>query len=132
MKKRHIVWISISILVCITLIYLANLMYRLRPGDRGLKNFQGYTVSGPFMVCEIEPWETVSILGVDLATLRLLKPPLGGCNNRWQEMKKMRRKGDVLYFFRSPPDTWQSLCGREGYVLIRDEEVVFTLITTIN
>jgi hypothetical protein len=42
------------------------------------------------------------------------------------------REGDELYFFRSEARSWSDLSGTEGYVLIREDRIVDTVITGEN
>lgn len=39
---------------------------------------------------------------------------------------------DELWYFRSPEETWNHLCGREGYVILRDGEVVAIEVSEMN
>ena len=42
----------------------------------------------------------------------------------WLRVKKQMRPGDTLWYYKSPPETWAGLYGREGYLLVRDCRVV--------
>lgn len=44
---------------------------------------------------------------------------------------KSMKPGDEIWFFSSPPELWQSLCGRSGYVLVREGEVIDSFTTVI-
>jgi hypothetical protein len=39
---------------------------------------------------------------------------------------------DEVWRFHSPPETWANLCGRAGYVVIRDGQIIRTLTTMRN
>ena len=41
-------------------------------------------------------------------------------------------ENDELWKFSSPPDSWQLLCGRSGYALVRNGVVIDTFITKIS
>ncbi len=45
-------------------------------------------------------------------------------NISWQDFKKTIRKGDELWLFRSEPITWNQNNGKEGYCIVRNNEIV--------
>lgn len=60
---------------------------------------------------------TVSIEGQEITR------PFGFINDKWEELKQQYRNGDCIFHYR---DYCGTLCGSEGYVLIRDgEEISF-------
>jgi len=46
--------------------------------------------------------------------------------------KREHRERDELYFFKSDLRSWSNLNGREGYVLIRKNELIDLIVTVIN
>jgi hypothetical protein len=42
------------------------------------------------------------------------------------------KRGDELYFYRTDPQSWSELRGQQGYVAIRGNEVIDTLVTLVN
>ncbi len=58
--------------------------------------------------------------------------PFGFTNERWEELKRRYEKGDCLFHYRTSPETWKALYGSEGYLLIRDGEVIYSIHTEIN
>ena len=48
---------------------------------------------------------------------------------RWLKMKQQIRKSDELWWFTTPPKTWESLCGRAGIALVREGEIVHSIVT---
>lgn len=42
------------------------------------------------------------------------------------------KDGDKIYFFNSPPKTWEKLMGRQGYMIFRSDTCIATLITGMN
>jgi len=50
----------------------------------------------------------------------------------WDEFASQYREGDELYEYRSSDRSWAELCGRRGYVLIRENQVVGKYVTHIN
>lgn len=53
-------------------------------------------------------------------------------SKQWQLIKKKMQPGDQLYKFRSPPETWANMAGRAGIALVRDGNVIDTLVTALN
>ena len=47
----------------------------------------------------------------------------------WQKLKSQARAEDELWAFRNPPSTWRKLGKRMGYALVRDGEVIQSIIT---
>ena len=47
-------------------------------------------------------------------------------------IKERIEQGEELWFFRSEDDSWQSLSGREGYAVLKDEKPVLSFITAMN
>jgi len=61
-----------------------------------------------------------------------LPQPFGWLKMTWHKMIKQMQDGDELWEFNSPPKTWENLCGRKGYAILRKGEVVDSLITLMN
>jgi hypothetical protein len=51
---------------------------------------------------------------------------------RWKPFVALMLPGDELWRFRSPAQTWANLAGRAGYAIVRDDEIVHSLITLLN
>jgi hypothetical protein len=58
--------------------------------------------------------------------------PFGFGNDQWLRLKEQIQPGDVFYFFSSPKEAWRNLAGRAGYMLVRGDEIVDTLVTIMN
>ena len=58
--------------------------------------------------------------------------PFGYLNDKWVYLKSLMLTNDEIWDFESPPDHWDSLCGRSGVALVRNDKVVFTIITSMN
>jgi len=52
--------------------------------------------------------------------------------NQWKSFKAQHKDGDTIRMFSSPQDYWDSLCGIAGYALIRNDEIITTMITEEN
>ncbi len=50
----------------------------------------------------------------------------------WTELKPKLQQGDELYFYKTDLRSWAELRGREGYVAIRGNEVIGSLLTFMN
>lgn len=52
--------------------------------------------------------------------------------DEWTRFKSQYADGDIIRVFSSPQDYWDSLCGSAGYALIRNDQIVTTIITEEN
>ncbi len=50
----------------------------------------------------------------------------------WDELKGKLQRSDELYFYKTDLESWAYLRGREGYVAIRGNEVIGSLLTSMN
>jgi hypothetical protein len=55
-----------------------------------------------------------------------------GMNEEWLGFWKQMNAGTLLYYFTTDEIDWSLLGGREGYVLIREGEIVAMLITALS
>jgi hypothetical protein len=51
--------------------------------------------------------------------------------HRWAEFRRHMREGDEIWEFSTPPWTWKRLCGRQGYVIVRDGKPTGTVLITL-
>ena len=58
--------------------------------------------------------------------------PFGFQNQRWLEFKGQIQEGDELWEFSSPPETWKNLRGRAGLSIVRNGEIVDSLVTLMS
>jgi hypothetical protein len=58
--------------------------------------------------------------------------PFGFQNARWQQLLAQMKEGDELREFFSSAESWQHLAGRAGIALVRDGEVVSSIVTMMN
>ena len=70
--------------------------------------------------------EEMATVGVDGS-----KPdiPFGLLNDEWEKFKDLYRDGDCIFYFKTGPESWEARGGIEGYVLVRDGEAIYTLVT---
>jgi hypothetical protein len=53
-------------------------------------------------------------------------------SQKWTPFVAVMQPGDEIWRFRSPGDTWANMCGRAGYSIVRDGEVLRSLVTLMN
>ena len=58
--------------------------------------------------------------------------PFGFVHDHWISFKKQIRQGDQIWKFCSSAETWEYLEGREGLCIVRDGEVVTSIVTMMN
>jgi hypothetical protein len=58
--------------------------------------------------------------------------PFGFMNEEWKAFVAQMVEGDELWEFTSPADTWQNLCGQKGIAIVRNGEVLSSLVTEMN
>ncbi len=56
----------------------------------------------------------------------------GYLHNQWENLCKEMKKGDQLYNFRTPDESWNNLAGREGIALVREGKIVAEIITIMS
>ena len=73
--------------------------------------------------------------GEDLERVREwpeLKKPFGFLNGEWEELKSQMQEGDELWQFCTDKESWDHLFGREGIELVRDGEVIASIVTELS
>jgi hypothetical protein len=65
---------------------------------------------------------------------RLGKEPVsfGFQNKQWRALLAQMTKDDELWEYSSPPESWRALAGRAGIALVRNGEVVDSILTMRN
>ena len=63
---------------------------------------------------------------------RTIGPAGDNIASDWQGLKAQMLPGDEIWYFSSGPESWRQLAGREGYALVRDGDVIDSLITGMN
>jgi hypothetical protein len=53
-------------------------------------------------------------------------------NDRWRDLVGEMQDGDELWEFASSPESWQQLAGRTGIALVRNGEIVASIVTRLN
>ena len=51
-------------------------------------------------------------------------------HRKWERLKSQMGPGDELWEFCSPPASWAHLMGRAGYALVRNGEIVESILST--
>jgi hypothetical protein len=50
----------------------------------------------------------------------------------WRELKAKVKRGDGIYFYRTDAQSWKELRGQQGYVAVRNRDVIGSLLTRVN
>ncbi len=58
--------------------------------------------------------------------------PFGYQNAQWEEFKAKMIIGDELWEFSSSSESWDSLAGRAGVALVRNGEVIDSIVTIMS
>jgi len=58
--------------------------------------------------------------------------PFGFINDKWKALLAQMQPGDELWEFSSSEESWQHLAGRAGFALVRNGEVVASIVTMMN
>ena len=58
--------------------------------------------------------------------------PFGFINNQWQNLLLKMQEGDEIWEFCSSSEFWQMLAGRSGVCLVRNGEIIDSIITAMN
>ena len=58
--------------------------------------------------------------------------PFGYMHSVWLQLLAQMQPDDELWQYRTPPETWKRMCGREGLVLLRKGKVVVHLLLEMN
>jgi hypothetical protein len=69
------------------------------------------------------------------ASLRKRISPGDLLDEQWLEFKEQFRPDDELWYFRSPPETWNEFfprCGIEGYALVRADNVIAFILLSMS
>jgi len=90
---------------------------------------RGFTHSAPLSIAEIEQ-KSLEELKVDSS--RVPQLPFGFANGDWEEFKAQVKPGDEILRVCSSPDSWASLAGWEGLVLVRDGIIIASITETIS
>lgn len=53
-------------------------------------------------------------------------------NPKWEKFKSEYKAGDIILYFNTNNESWAGLYGREGYALVREEEIIDTILVTMN
>jgi hypothetical protein len=78
-------------------------------------------------------WLTTKTTVAELEAKHMHKgKPFGYQNAKWEALKAKIVNGDELWEFSSPPESWRSLAGRAGVALVRDGEVIDSIVTILS
>lgn len=87
-------------------------------------------VRGPMTIEEVEK-ESLDELSKS-SRQDIPKLPFGFMNDSWNEFKDKYQDGDEIYFFTSDKRSWRALYGRGGYVIIREDQIIDIIVTSLS
>jgi len=58
--------------------------------------------------------------------------PFGFCHAKWQNLLSKMQDGDELWEFSSSDHSWQHLAGRAGLALVRNGQIIHSIVTAMN
>jgi hypothetical protein len=89
---------------------------------------RGYSISEPLSLAAIEQASLEQIAKSPHAP----QVPFGLINAQWEEFKSKAKSTDVILRVRSPSDSWQSLAGWAGLVLVRDGIIIASITERVS
>lgn len=89
---------------------------------------EGTRVEGPFSIEQAEKDNMITVEKDD----KSVALPFGYTNDKWEALKAQYQNGDQIYKFSTSPESWKNHAGREGYSLIRGDQVIAEIITLMN
>jgi hypothetical protein len=99
------------------------------------KSKYAFETRGPLTLTQFDKEEKESYGHSMKSSLRIEGEPFfadsleqGGCG--WFRLHS--RQGDQLYFFTSDPRSWSDLAGKRGYVLVRKNEIIESMVESTN
>ena len=57
---------------------------------------------------------------------------VGLLHEGWVNLRAKLQEGDELWFFSTPIEDWKHMCGRSGYSIVRNGDIVASCITIMN
>mgnify|MGYP001553335197 CR=1 FL=1 len=70
-----------------------------------------------------------------IASLKRRVSPDDLCDEEWLRFRDQIQEGDEIWYYKTPIETWKEwvpLCGREGYVIVRDDQIVDEILLSIS
>ena len=58
--------------------------------------------------------------------------PGGARGDEFDAFASKAKDGDELWWFKSPLESWQNMCGRAGYAILRDGKVIATYVSKMS
>jgi len=89
-------------------------------------------IRGPLTVMDMDQRERQLELDMAVASGRWVEMPPWLCWCDWQDFEAEMQSGDLIYYFISDEMSWPGLYGLEGYILVREGQVVDVLITMMS
>jgi len=87
-------------------------------------------IKGPLTIAEVENESLENLSKTDRKDIP--KVPFGFMNDRWNQFKSKYQEGDELYFFTSDEKSWAALYGRQGYAIVRKNQIINVIVTRLS
>jgi len=97
------------------------------------------TIPREWLVEKIDTTDYETLMRRDLASEGLAEEQIDrivgsrpGAPEEWEDFVRKMGDADELWRFRSPPETWQELAGREGFAIVRAGRPVAHYVTCMS
>jgi hypothetical protein len=80
-------------------------------------------------------WMELTLEQSIIASLKKHMSPDELTDDQWLRFKDNMLEGDEIWYYRTPQETWTEWfprCGREGYVLVRDDKVIDEILISVS
>lgn len=70
-----------------------------------------------------------------IASLKKRVSPDDLHDEQWLRFKDQMQEGDEIWYYKTPIETWTKWlppCGREGYALVRDDQIIDEILLSIS
>ena len=94
------------------------------------KNRDVFSIFEPTTVEKAEKHSIESLSAIGVFGKGLI--PFGKRNADWLILKRDLQIDDCLIYFKTSKESWKRLSGREGYLLLREGKILYTLITRVS
>jgi hypothetical protein len=84
---------------------------------------------------EEQAWMKQTIRQSILASLKRRVSSDDLYDEQWLQFRDLMQEGDEIWYYKTPIETWTEwfpLCGREGYVLVRDDKIIEEILLSIS
>ena len=80
----------------------------------------------------VEQAEKENLVSIKTADGKKMRIPFGYCHQQWLDLLAKKQDGDELWVYESPPEAWEHLAGAETISLVRNGEVIDSILLRIS